>query len=156
MSLQTKSAIKLILLTGIRTAELRLAQWSEFNFEQSLWTIPASHSKTSIITKIHLSPQTRAILYELKAHVASSFVLSGADKLTPLTENALPRAIKRIQERVGILDWTAHDLRRTLLPSLEKSLHVDPVVIEKCLGHKMSKLWRLTIKMKCFLNKKKH
>jgi len=140
MSPQTKNAIKLILLTGVRTAELRLAQWGEFNFEQSLWTIPASHSKTAIVTKIHLSEQTKAILYGLKANIASPFVLSGADKQTPLTENALPRAIKRIQERVGIPEWTAHDLRRTFATQLGETLHVDPVVIEKCLGHKMPKI----------------
>lgn len=140
MSLQTKSAIKLILLTGVRTAELRLAQWGEFDFEQSLWTIPAKHSKTKIVTKIHLSPQVKSMLYALKADNTSCYVLSGADKQTPLTENALPRAIKRIQERLGIPDWTAHDLRRTFATQLGEILHVDPVVIEKCLGHKMPKI----------------
>lgn len=40
MALQTKHAIKIILLTGVRTAELRLATFDEFDMEQSLWTIP--------------------------------------------------------------------------------------------------------------------
>ncbi|KTD36530.1 integrase [Legionella nautarum] len=154
MSLQTKSAIKLILLTGVRTAELRLAQWGEFNFEQSLWTIPAKHSKTGIVTKIHLSSQTKAILHELKENSTSPFVLSGADKQTPLTENALPRAIKRIQERVGVSDWTAHDLRRTFATQLGESLHVDPVVIEKCLGHKMPKIMATYNKNEMLLQRK--
>lgn len=57
-----------------------------------------------------------------------------------LTENALPRAIKRIEERVGIPSWTAHDLRRTFATQLGETLHIDPVVIEKCLGHKMPKI----------------
>lgn len=40
MSIQIKLAIKLILHTGIRSGELRLATWSEIDFENSLWTIP--------------------------------------------------------------------------------------------------------------------
>lgn len=57
-----------------------------------------------------------------------------------MSKDALPRAIKRIQDRVGIPEWTAHDLRRTFATQLGESLHVDPVVIEKCLGHKMPRI----------------
>ena len=140
MALQTKHAIKIILLTGVRTAELRLATFDEFDMEQSLWTIPADNSKTGIIMKIHLSPQVKALLTELKAAASSRYVLSGVKANTPLTENALPRAIKRIEERMGIPRWTAHDLRRTFATQLGEALHVDPVVIEKCLGHKMPRI----------------
>lgn len=59
------------------------------------------------------------------------YVLTGADFCQPLTENALPRAIKRIQERLGIPEWTAHDLRRTFATQLGETLQIDPVVIEK-------------------------
>lgn len=46
-----KIAIKIILLTGVRTAELRLAQWNEFDIKQSLWTIPANHTKNGLTLK---------------------------------------------------------------------------------------------------------
>lgn len=42
--------------------------------------------------------------------------------------------------RIGIPSWTAHDLRRTFATQLGEALHVDPVVIEKCLGHKMPRI----------------
>lgn len=58
----------------------------------------------------------------------------------PLDKNALPRAISRIQDKVGIPDWTAHDLRRTFATQLGETLDVDAVVIEKCLGHKMPRI----------------
>jgi integrase len=70
----------------------------------------------------------------------SDYVLTGADGFHPMTENAIPRAIKRIQERLGIPDWTAHDLRRTLAIQLGETLHVDPVVIEQMFGHKMPRI----------------
>ncbi len=70
----------------------------------------------------------------------TSFVLTGLDSNKPLDENALPRAIKRIQDRVNIPEWTAHDLRRTFATQLGEALNIDPVVIEKCLGHKMPRI----------------
>ncbi|NDH67437.1 MAG: site-specific integrase [Gammaproteobacteria bacterium] len=140
MALQTRNAIKIILLTGVRTAELRLATLSEFDFEQSLWTIPAEHSKTDNVMKIHLSPQVKKLFMELKQASNSHYMLSGLKANTPLTENALPRAIKRMEERLGIPSWTAHDLRRTFATQLGEALHVEPVVIEKCLGHKMPRI----------------
>lgn len=140
MAKQTKIAIKIILLTGVRTAELRLAKWDEIDFEQSLWTIPAQNSKASMVSKIHLSEQVKKLFTVLETISESQYVLTGADGSNPLTENALPRAIKRIQERAGIPEWTAHDLRRTFATQLGETLDIDPVVIEKCLGHKMPRI----------------
>lgn len=140
LPIYTKNAIKIILLTGVRTSELRLAQWDEFNFEESLWTIPAAHSKVGTIIKIHLSPQVEILLKEMKYENDSIYVLPSVNGNSSLTENALPRAINRIQDRIGIPHWTAHDLRRTFSTQLGEALRVDPVVIEKCLGHKMPRI----------------
>lgn len=140
MTLHTKSAIKLLLLTGARTAELRLAKWSEFDLEKSLWVIPAEHCKGGAVVKIHLSSQAKTILNELKEVCDTGYVIYGADSNQSLSENALTRAISRIQERVGIPHWTTHDLRRTFATQLGETLRIDPVVIEKCLGHKMPRI----------------
>lgn len=140
MSDSAKVAVKIILLTGVRTGEIRLAQWHQFNFEQSLWTIPPEHSKGAITVKIHLSELTKRILYQHKETSDSPYVIPGITNDVPLSKDALPRAIKRIQKRVGIPEWTAHDLRRTFATQLGESLNIDPVVIEKCLGHKMPRI----------------
>lgn len=140
LSLQIKSAIKIILLTGVRTGEIRLANWSEFDFDQSLWIIPSEHTKTALTMKIHLSHQVKALLLELRNSTPSNYVLTSSDAALPISEKAISKAISRIQERVGIPYWTAHDLRRTFATQLGQTLQVDPVVIEKCLGHKMPKI----------------
>jgi len=140
MSLHTKSAIKIILLTGVRTAELRLALWDEIDLDQSLWIIPAEHCKAGHPIKIHLSPQAKAIFCELKAASDIGYVIYGVENDTPLSESALPRAVNRIQDRIGIPHWTAHDLRRTFATLLGETLRIEPVVIEKLLGHKMPRI----------------
>lgn len=154
MSLQTKCAIKIILLTGVRTAEIRLAQWHEFDLDNSIWVIPPENTKGGVKVKIHLSKMTKSILVNLKLASKSSNVLPGMLPDKPLDENALPRAIRRIHDRVGIPAWTAHDLRRTFATQLGEALQVDPVVIEKCLGHKMPRIMATYNKNEMLLQRK--
>ena len=140
LPLQTKNAIKILLLTGVRTGELRAATWDEFDFEKSLWTIPAKNSKIGTVLKVHLSPSVKKLFQSLQQNCCSRYVLPNVEFDNPITINALPRAIKRIQKRIGIPEWTAHDLRRTFATQLGETLNIDPVVIEKCLGHKMPRI----------------
>ncbi len=139
MSLQTKLAIKIILHTGIRTGELRLATFSEVDYQNSLWTIPKEHTKQDEVMRIHLTEPVKTMFRELQAASTCKYVLSAKEN-EPIGLKALSRAINRIQERVGVPHWTAHDLRRSFCTQLGETLHVDPVVIEKCLGHKMPKI----------------
>jgi integrase len=140
MPIHTRYAIKILLLTGVRTAELRLAQWDEFDMDKSLWTIPAKHTKTGLIHKVHLSEKVKVLLRELKEINDTGHVIYGISSTKPLSENSLAKSINRNQENIDIPRWTAHDLRRTFATQLGEVLHVDPVVIEKCLGHKMPRI----------------
>jgi hypothetical protein len=45
-SVLTKLALEFLILTATRTGEVRLAQWSEINFEDRFWTIPEERMKT--------------------------------------------------------------------------------------------------------------
>jgi integrase len=38
-------ALELLILTGVRSQEVRLATWAEFDLETRLWMIPAEHMK---------------------------------------------------------------------------------------------------------------
>lgn len=140
VSLQIKNAIKILLLTGVRSGELRTAKWEEIDFENSLWTIPAANTKTNITMHVHLSDLVKSLFMELYNCSIGEYVISSADGQSPLSDRALPKAVIRLQERIGIQKWTAHDLRRTFATQLGETLRADPVVIEKCLGHKMPKI----------------
>ena len=90
--------------------------------------------------RVHLTELVKSLFYQLDNCSTGEYVISGADGLKPLTDKALPKAVLRIQDRIGIPHWTAHDLRRTFATQLGETLQIDPVVIEKCLGHKMPKI----------------
>lgn len=140
MSPQTKCALKFLLLTGVRTSELRLATWDQFNIDESLWTIPKKNTKTDVIHKIHLSSQVKALFDELREIRTSQYIIAGAVDDEPMTENVLARAVRRTHKFIGIPHWTVHDLRRTFSTHLDETLHVNPIVIEKCLAHRMPKI----------------
>lgn len=143
----TVLALKVLLLTGIRSGELRLAEWSEIDFDNSLWTIPAEKYKTGIKHKVHLTEFTIQHLQELKELSGCKWVLPSIkdDKNPqPLTDKALPRAVKRIEGRIIDINgnvlitksWTPHDLRRTFNTQLS-AIGITPHIVEKCLGHKL-------------------
>jgi len=139
-SFTIRTALKIILLTGVRSSEIRLSKWNEIDFDNSLWTVPAINSKSGLTVKIHLAPLTKILFQQLKLNNPSEYVMPGLKGIAQLTEKATCRAVIRIQDRIGIPHWTTHDLRRTFATQLGETLNVDPVVIEKCLGHKMPKI----------------
>lgn len=62
----TKLAFKLIVLTFVRSIELRGAKWDEFNFEKKEWRIPPERMKMDEVHIVPLSKQSIEILKEVK------------------------------------------------------------------------------------------
>ena len=90
--------------------------------------------------KIHLAPLAKKLFRTLFEQRTSKFIISNFKNGETLSDKAIAKAVKRIQERVAIPQWTPHDLRRTFATLMGEALHIDPVVVEKCLGHKMPKI----------------
>src|SRR5579884_964022 len=65
-ALQTKLAMKFLLLTFVRTGELRAAEWSEIDLDKAEWRIPAERMKMKEMHIVPLSRQAIAILKELQ------------------------------------------------------------------------------------------
>ena len=135
-------ALKILLLTGVRSGSLRLAEWNEFDFDNNLWTIPVDHLKLRISQprqpqKIHLTELTKKLFFELKELSGCKFALPGKDQSKPILKDSLARTAIRTQGRIeNIEPWTPHDLRRTFSTQLN-NLGVDTGIVEKCLGHKL-------------------
>jgi integrase len=64
----TKLALRFLLLTFVRTTELRAAEWTEINFEKAEWRIPAERMKMRDPHIVPLSRQSLAILRQLQNH----------------------------------------------------------------------------------------
>ncbi len=63
----TAIALQLMLLTFVRTGELRGAEWTEFDLDHGTWTIPAERMKMRDAHVVPLSEQAVALLVRLHA-----------------------------------------------------------------------------------------
>jgi integrase len=63
---QTRLAMKLLMLTFVRTGELINANWSEFDLEHAEWVIPGARIKMGLDHIVPLSKQTVSLLEQIK------------------------------------------------------------------------------------------
>ncbi|MFZ5758113.1 MAG: tyrosine-type recombinase/integrase [Thermodesulfobacteriota bacterium] len=64
-SIVTRCALQLAPLVFVRPGELRQAEWSEINFEEAEWRIPAGKMKGGVQHIVPLSLQAMAVLQEI-------------------------------------------------------------------------------------------
>ncbi|MFC4952542.1 tyrosine-type recombinase/integrase [Acinetobacter puyangensis] len=90
-----KSALQLMTLTFVRTAELRLMEWEEINFEEKLWRIPADKMKMALPHIVPLSTQAIEIVEALKPITGhKQYVFYNHSTAKPMSSNALLCAIR--------------------------------------------------------------
>jgi integrase len=130
---ETRLALQLIVLTFVRSHELRGARWEEFDFDRAEWRMPASRMKMSAEHIVPLSHQSIAILDELKALTGRyDLVFPNQNNLTrPMSENTLLYALYRMGYHQRA---TVHGFRATASTILhEMGFRAD--VIERQLAH---------------------
>jgi integrase len=69
----TQAALKLMALLFPRPGELRASQWSEFDLEAAVWTIPAERTKMRRAHRVPLAPQAITILQELHLYAVRAY-----------------------------------------------------------------------------------
>ncbi|EIX9473560.1 tyrosine-type recombinase/integrase [Klebsiella pneumoniae] len=91
-------ATKLLMITGVRTIELRAALWSEFDLDNAIWEIPAERMKMRRPHLVPLSTQALDLLNELKIMTGNyCHVFPGRnDPNKPMSEASINQVIKRI------------------------------------------------------------
>ena len=131
--LQTKIATKLLLLTFVRTGELRTAKWEEINFEKAEWRIPAERMK---MRETHIVPLSHQVIKLFKKQFAISeggeFIFPNRNKPSSyMSENTILFALYRMGYHNRT---TGHGFRATASTILnENNFRTD--VIERQLAH---------------------
>lgn len=97
----TRLAMKLLLLTFVRTSELIGARWEEFDFEAKRWTIPAERMKMKTPHIVPLSTQAIEVLELLRAiSGGGELVFPGEqDQRKPMSNNTILAALDRMGYR---------------------------------------------------------
>ena len=133
----TKLAFEFMVLTASRSGEVRLADWSEIDLANRVWTIAASRMKMQRIHRVPLSDRAVAILTEVRTHTNGSCLVfpsmrsisSGDPK--PLSNTAFAVLQKRLEIagvphgfRASFMNWT-----------MENQGHSSIRLAEIALGH---------------------
>ena len=94
----TRMAIKLMLLTFVRTSELIGAKWSEIDFDQAQWRIPAQRMKMKTQHIVPLSHQALEILKILQINTGDDELLfpSQTKKGATMSNNTILKALERM------------------------------------------------------------
>ncbi|HHY2913521.1 TPA: tyrosine-type recombinase/integrase [Enterobacter hormaechei subsp. steigerwaltii] len=106
-------AARLLILTGVRTGELRGAFWSEFDLEKSVWEIPAERMKMKRPHLVPLSTQALEIVQQLKVMSGQyPLVFPGRnDPRKTMSEASINQVFKRIGYAGKV---TGHGFRHTM------------------------------------------
>ena len=114
-----KIAARLLILTGVRTAELRCAPWAEFDLDAALWEIPAERMKARRPHLVPLSRQAVTALRELQ-RITGGYTLAfpgRTDPARPMSEAAVNQLLKRSGYEGRA---TGHGFRHTLSTTLHE------------------------------------
>ena len=132
-SLLTKIALRLILLTFVRSGELRAAAWSEIHWKKAEWRIPAERMKMREIHVVPLAKQTVRVLRELEKITGSGDLLfpNKQHRSGHMSENTMLFALYDMDYRGKT---TVHGFRSTASTVLnEHGFRYD--IIERQLAH---------------------
>lgn len=123
--------LKMLVLFGARTMEVRLSRWSEWDFTSWIWTVPKEHSKTREKIVRSIPEAIRPWLEELKRETGKTGLLLGEDRTRQAVSLKGRRLFKDFHHNEP---WTLHDLRRTFSTGLN-NMGIAPHIVELLLGH---------------------
>lgn len=143
-SVFTLLAIRLLLLTGVRTGEVRAATPGQFDLDAALWTIPPENVKQLALKVkdgsgdippylVPLSRQAVDVARQLMSMTGQcKLLIPGRNNPnTPMSENTVNDAISRMGYKGKL---TGHGLRATLSTALNE-MGYNPDWIEAQLSH---------------------
>ncbi len=128
------AATRLLMLTFVRTGEVRGAQWCEFDLDAGLWTIPAERMKARQPHTVPLSRQAVEVIKALQPLTGHQPVLfpnrngNGA----VISENTVLKVIENIGYKGRM---TGHGFRSVASTYLNNLGTIRPDMIEAQLAH---------------------
>ncbi|EFH4291177.1 site-specific integrase [Escherichia coli] len=125
------SLLRLLVVFGCRTQELRLSRITEWDLKDWIWTVPKEHSKGGEKILRPIPVVIRPFIQQLIEQHKNSGLLLGEIK----KPEAVSQWGRMIYKRLGHIEsWTLHDLRRTFATTLN-NMGIAPHVVEQLLGH---------------------
>jgi integrase len=123
-------ALSFLILCGSRSGEVRLAEWSEIDLGNRLWSIPPERMKGGDPHIVPLSDGAIEILETMRTLRVSNYVFPGTKPRAPLTG----KSFERLLARLGV-DCVTHGFRSTFRDWAGDTTSFDPEVCEIAIAH---------------------
>lgn len=132
-SVITKTATRIIMLTGVRTQELRFARWEDIDFDKGVWNIPAEVMKMKRPHVVPLSTQVSELFSSLKPITGGyPLVFIGRnDHRKPISKESVNQVIELLGYKGRL---TGHGFRHTMSTILHEQGY-NSAWIETQLAH---------------------
>ena len=106
-------ALELLILTAVRSGSVRNAEWTEIDFDNSLWVIPPEHTKSRKEHRVPLQPQATKLLKSLNRSSGSNLIFPNRTNkaLSDMALNQLMRGMRKRGELTG--EGVPHGFRST-------------------------------------------
>lgn len=137
-----KTALQLMTLTFVRTAELRMMEWSEINFENKLWRIPAEKMKMALPHIVPLSRQAIELLESLLPLTGrKQYVFYNHSTAKPMSSNAILCVIRTMGYNGKMTGHGFRGLASTTLHELGYKHDAIEIQLAHCVGNAVSQAY---------------
>lgn len=127
----TKLALELVILTASRSGEVRLAEWSEIDLQEGVWTRPAHRMKAKKEHRVPLPPRALEVLTEArKLGSGEGLVFPGTKYGKPLSDMTLSKLTKALGYDVDV-----HGFRTSFKTWAQERTNTPSDVAEAALAH---------------------
>ncbi len=132
--MQTRLALRLMMLTFVRTSELIEAEWTEFDLDAALWEIPKERMKMRRPHLVPLARQAVQALRQLKTLNRNSRYLfrNQREPRKPMSNGAILMALRRLGYQGKM---TGHGFRALAMSTIKEKLRYRHEVIDMQLAH---------------------
>ncbi|MCS5597936.1 MAG: tyrosine-type recombinase/integrase [Alphaproteobacteria bacterium] len=130
----TQLAVKMLMLTFVRTSEMIQAKWDEFDLSEKTWIIPAERMKMSKSHIVPLSSQVIDILNDLRELSPSSPYIfpSQLGHKKHMSNNTVLKALERLGYKGRM---TGHGFRALAMSTIKEKLGYRHEVVDRQLAH---------------------
>jgi integrase len=128
-------ALEFTILTAARTNEVIGTKWSEIDFKERVWTIPAERMKARKAHRVPLSDKAIRLLRSLPTEEGNDFVFIGTTKGRGLSNMSMDAVLRRMSYKDRA---TVHGFRSTFRDWAAEMTAYPNHVVEQALAHTIS------------------
>jgi integrase len=148
----SRLALEVLVLTAVRSGEVRGARWSELDDDLTLWTIPAERMKAGFEHAVPLSPQAADVFQQARALRIKDcdLIFPGATSGSTLSDMALLELLRGME-----LSATVHGFRSSFRDWVAEETDVPREIAEAALAHTLENKVEAAYRRTDFLAKRR-